>query len=452
MGCHLEIWRQSIGLFRMPPSKASRRSSKLSKYKFSSTSDPSWSFGHTSFCAIFIAVTVGIVALHVLPQCRDMLSRCKDVEANPGPVPHLSEELLGKLAENNLTFGPLDHALCNKHIFQLVQLKNETNKTWSDFVIWLHCLMPNFPEGDDWPKRLGNQIKYFLRTRQGLLKNKSRNPDKLIAWEESVYSLPSQTGSRPPTEKKHTIFDYEVKKAESEQWQHEAEQLKEENQLLKETAAELQTRPSPHKQYLQQRKKKYHMAQNKEAKLKRKSLEKELEKLSEKKKKIELNFNSAQKDSQKMAENLNSSIKEAENVIETLQKALNDMEGKCEQQAERIKELLDYNSKLKEHQSETVRMMDDGNIYKSNVRKCAYSLLDFNISFENVGNVIKTVLEMIGKHPDNVPSASTVANMNRERLLIAQKQLEQLSKREDLTIGTDETPKAGDIYMALYCS
>ena len=79
--------------------------------------------------------------------------------------------------------------------------------------------MPNFPEGDNWPKRLGNQLKSLLKTRQGHLKNRTSSPNDLISWEgESVPSLPSKAGSKPPKEKTTTIFDYEVKKAKSMQW------------------------------------------------------------------------------------------------------------------------------------------------------------------------------------------------------------------------------------------
>ena len=75
------------------------------------------------------------------------------------------------------------------------------------------------------------------------------------------------------------------------------------------------------------------------------------------------------------------------------------------------------------------------------------SLLTYHISFQNVGPVIETVLNMIGKKPDVVPKASTISNMNKERLLVAQHQLKGLTQKENLTLGTDETPKAGDVYM-----
>lgn len=144
MGCHLEVWRQKIGLFRMPPSKAARSSQYANEFQFDHSS---WSLGPglRTFCAILIAVTVGMASLHLLPQCSQLLSACNDVEANPGPVPLLSDELLQKLVTNNLTFGPLGHTLRNKHIYQLMQLRNEQKKTWSDLVLWLKLLLPNFP-------------------------------------------------------------------------------------------------------------------------------------------------------------------------------------------------------------------------------------------------------------------------------------------------------------------
>eukprot|EP00057_Strongylocentrotus_purpuratus_P018906 XP_011673380.1 PREDICTED: uncharacterized protein LOC105442707 [Strongylocentrotus purpuratus] len=445
MGCHLEVWRQRIGLFRMPSSKAARSSQYENEFQFDHSS---WSLGPglRTFCAILIAVTVGMASLHLLPQCSQLLSACNDVEANPGPVPLLSDELLQKLVTNNLTFGPLGHTLKNKHIYQLMQLRNEQKKTWSDLVLWLKLLLPNFPEGEDWPKRISNQSKSFFKTRQGHMKNKSRSPDDITTWEDSEYSLPSLAGKRQPPfkETESTIFEYEVLKTQSKKLQQENSLLKEENNSLRE-------RPSPHKLLLQQRRQKYQKTQTQEERTKRRSLEKDLEKITMKKQKFVQNFSSVQREAQKLTDELESrkqeeqdTAKEAEHVIETLQKLVNDQE-------ERIKELLEYNSKLKGHQSDVVNMMDgeDGFMtYKSDVRKCVYSLLDHNVGFDNVGRVIETVLRMIGKVPDNTPTGRTVANMNRERLLLAQKQLEELVKHDNLTIGTDETPKGGDIFMA----
>ena len=80
------------------------------------------------------------------------------------------------------------------------------------------------------------------------------------------------------------------------------------------------------------------------------------------------------------------------------------------------------------------------------MRSCVYKLLSYHVSFENVGPVIKTVLSMIGVATDHLPSDRTVAQFNEERLLISQHQLGKLTQEKNLTLGTDETPKNGDIY------
>ena len=76
-----------------------------------------------------------------------------------------------------------------------------------------------------------------------------------------------------------------------------------------------------------------------------------------------------------------------------------------------------------------------------------YKLLSYHVSFENVGPVIKTVLSRIGVEAGHLPSDRTVAQFNEERLLISQHQLGKLTHEKNLTLGTDETPKNGDIYM-----
>ena len=229
------------------------------------------------------------------------------------------------------------------------------------------------------------------------------------------------------------LFEYEVLKSQSVQLQHENLKLKEENNSIRE-------RPSPQEQLLQQRRQKYQKTQTQEERSKRKSLEKEPDKITVKKQKLEQSFFSVQRSPKRMNELKSRGTRGRR----PLQKLVND-------QAEWIKELLQYNSKLKEHQSDSVTMMDGeaGSMSsQSDGKKCVYSLLDHNVSFENVGCVNETVLWMIRKSPDHTPTGRTVANMNRERLLLAQKQLEELVKHDNLTIGTDENPKAGDIFMA----
>jgi hypothetical protein len=80
-------------------------------------------------------------------------------------------------------------------------------------------------------------------------------------------------------------------------------------------------------------------------------------------------------------------------------------------------------------------------------------LLELNVSAQNVEKVIRTVLKLVNKHTDRLPSKSTVLNMNVERLVLSQTQLnEQLPDKTNLTLYTDETTKFGTKYSGYHTS
>lgn len=67
-----------------------------------------------------------------------------------------------------------------------------------------------------------------------------------------------------------------------------------------------------------------------------------------------------------------------------------------------------------------------------------------HVSTTIVGPVIEACLKLVGKIPDRLPSATTINNMNIQRLVLAQNQLaESISQKENTTIETDETSKFG---------
>lgn len=81
-------------------------------------------------------------------------------------------------------------------------------------------------------------------------------------------------------------------------------------------------------------------------------------------------------------------------------------------------------------------------IYSVELKNCIYSLLQLHVSSQICSQVIESVLSLVNIKANKLPSASTVQNMNIERLVLAQKQLsESLPNRENLTIYTDETTK-----------
>uniref|UniRef100_A0A8W8JEX1 Uncharacterized protein n=1 Tax=Magallana gigas TaxID=29159 RepID=A0A8W8JEX1_MAGGI len=78
---------------------------------------------------------------------------------------------------------------------------------------------------------------------------------------------------------------------------------------------------------------------------------------------------------------------------------------------------------------------------------CVYSLLEHNVPSTQIGPTIKACLKLAGKEPDRLPSPSTVANMNIQRLCLVKKQLQdELPEKINTTLHTDETSKVGIKY------
>ncbi|XP_065933731.1 girdin-like [Magallana gigas] len=78
---------------------------------------------------------------------------------------------------------------------------------------------------------------------------------------------------------------------------------------------------------------------------------------------------------------------------------------------------------------------------------CVYSLLEHNVPSTQIGPTIEACLKLAGKEPDRLPSPSTVANMNIQRLCLVKKQLEdELPEKINTTLHTDETSKVGIKY------
>ena len=94
--------------------------------------------------------------------------------------------------------------------------------------------------------------------------------------------------------------------------------------------------------------------------------------------------------------------------------------------------------------------------FSGELRECIYSLLsNYYVSVHCVPEVIRSVLKLVGIPCDNLrlPSRSTVLNMNVERLIVCQTQLnENMPSKENLTLYSDETSKYGVKYCGYHVS
>ena len=103
-------------------------------------------------------------------------------------------------------------------------------------------------------------------------------------------------------------------------------------------------------------------------------------------------------------------------------------------------------------ESSDVNFYSDGK-FSFELRQCIYSLLSLNVSAQSVPGVINSVLTLLGKKCNKLPSRSTILNMNVERLILSQKQLaEVIPSKDNLTLYTDETTKFGVKYSGYHVS
>ena len=72
---------------------------------------------------------------------------------------------------------------------------------------------------------------------------------------------------------------------------------------------------------------------------------------------------------------------------------------------------------------ETVELFDEkSKTYNPKLHMCVYPLLDSNVAYNNVTNVISSVLEMVNKQVNKLSSVSTINNWS----MLARKQISAL--------------------------
>lgn len=135
--------------------------------------------------------------------------------------------------------------------------------------------------------------------------------------------------------------------------------------------------------------------------------------------------------------------------IRKLRNEIQDLHQECESRQQDLDSSNQENDWLREmvesNEKEEVQCFDhDKRVYLPSIQACVYKLLENHVSARQVSNVIETVLSVIGKKADRLPSASTVHNMNLQRLSISQQQLADISEdKAETSLYTDETSKFG---------
>jgi hypothetical protein len=95
-------------------------------------------------------------------------------------------------------------------------------------------------------------------------------------------------------------------------------------------------------------------------------------------------------------------------------------------------------------QNDTVFLYnEDKNEYISELHACVYTLLNNHVATEHVSCVIESVLKLVDKKANKLPSKSTIKNWALERSFLARKQISELSGNENLTLYSDESSKYG---------
>ena len=351
-----------------------------------------------------------------------------------------------------------DCGLCFKHVHQLNQLRKETNCSWPVVVSWLRQLLP-FPveESTNWARNIQQQWEKkqtgILVKRSNAIKNISTAPEQLKEWEGTRYFLPTIKGPRP-VKKAQPIskFNFDI--------------VNEENAKLKQTVAELNGRPSPHKQANQKRRETSHKNIIQVQREQLKSLSKVSTKMEEKlettqtaKRKIGSELRSVKAkctrlEKKEMKEH-DDYVCELENENAELIQKIHGLEEELKQCKEANSILLDaavlWRGKLAAAENEELILMEKG-AFTSNTRKCVYELLGCHISQEKIPNVIQSVLKLAQKKFDRVPKASSVRQMNKEMVCVAQAHLQTIADAKNLNLQSDETPKYGECYEAFICN
>ncbi|CAC5401264.1 unnamed protein product [Mytilus coruscus] len=163
-------------------------------------------------------------------------------------------------------------------------------------------------------------------------------------------------------------------------------------------------------------------------------------------------------------ERMERELKEKENVIQFMNteqkikdtdfsKSMHVAKEKLGKLEESVNTLKAKNKDLEEENDYVRNLIQDNNLlelydetsnqFTADTIECVMNLQNNNISASKIGEVIRTVCSLCKRQPNRVPSATTVNRISDMKLSIATKQVEDLSKKSNLTLYSDETSKFG---------
>ncbi|CAC5385261.1 unnamed protein product [Mytilus coruscus] len=129
----------------------------------------------------------------------------------------------------------------------------------------------------------------------------------------------------------------------------------------------------------------------------------------------------------------------AKRKLGKLEESVNTLKAKnkdLEEENDYVRNLIQDNNLLELYD-------ETSNQFTADTIECVMNLQNNNISASKIREVIRTVCSLCKRQPNRVPSATTVNRISDMKLSIATKQVEDLSKKSNLTLYSDETSKFG---------
>ena len=124
---------------------------------------------------------------------------------------------------------------------------------------------------------------------------------------------------------------------------------------------------------------------------------------------------------------INGKAQEIEHLKEELelkQHELNTQLIHCQDLVTQNRDFDDENIWPREMLKKNITTFDDqSKTYTTDLQKCVFELLGYNVSFQNVSPVISSVLQLVSIKPNKLPCKTTINNMNIERLALSQKHI-----------------------------